>query len=196
MRQFGMAKPRKLPVFLTRPERDRFLHAVGNQTPRGVPGGHARNVAIITLFLYSGLRIAELSALDRADIDYEDGTILVRRGKGGGARMLPLHPIAAEALQKYLAVRQDTEEALFLSRLGRRASIRTLRDVVYSVAKTAGISKRISPHKLRHSFATLLLESGADLRVIQELLGHASIATTQIYTHVGQEQKRRALELL
>jgi site-specific recombinase XerD len=196
MKPYASDKPTKLPVFLSAPERDLFLQTVANLTPRGVRGGPTRDVAVITLFLYSGLRVAELSALDRSDVDFVNETVLVRRGKGGAARLLPLHPIAARAIQEYLVTRFDTEQALFLSRLTRRISHRQVQRTVLAIARGAGLDKHVTPHKLRHTFATLLLERGADLRVIQELLGHASIATTQIYTHVVQAHKRKAVDLL
>lgn len=196
MQPFAADKPRKLPTVLTAAERDRILEAVDSVTPRGVRQGRERNTAMLVLLAYSGLRVAELTLLDRSDIDYEAGTVLVRRGKGGGARMVPLHLLARDALTRYLTSRNDDDPALFLSRVGRRISTSQVRRVVEIVTREAGVPKHVHPHTLRHTFATLLLDKGADLRVIQDLLGHASITSTAIYLHISQERKRAAVDLL
>lgn len=196
MKPFAADRPRKLPVFLTDAEKRIVVDVAADYAQRGVRHSRERTAAIILTFLYSGLRISELRGLDRDDVDFEAGTIHVRRGKGGTARLLPLHPVAAHAIRGYLRVREDEEAPLFMSRLRNRLSTRSIQELVHAVARAAGITKHISAHKLRHTFATHLLERGADLRTIQELLGHASIATTQIYTHVVQAQKKRAVDLL
>lgn len=200
MRAFGEGgsrrKPRKLPVFLNSPELRLALEAVDRLSPRGVVGGAERNTAIVVMLAYSGLRVAELVALDRDDVDVEAGTIHVRHGKGDRERYVPLHALAGKALTRYLTRRFDEDEALFVSRKHARLSTSQVRRIVESVAGEAGIHKRVTPHKLRHTFATLLLDKGLDVRVIQELLGHASITSTMIYTHVTGEQKRRGVDLL
>lgn len=196
MRAFGEDKPRRLPVVLTTGERDLVLKTVDGLSPRGVAGGRERNTAILVMLAYSGLRVAELCALDRLDVDLEYGTIRVRHGKGDRERILPLHPVAREALERYFTRRFDEDSALFLSRNHHRLTTSQVRRIVQAVATTAGIHKRVHPHTLRHTFATLLLDKGADLRVIQDLLGHVSISTTTIYTHISQERKRRAVDLL
>jgi site-specific recombinase XerD len=134
--------------------------------------------------------------MDRSDVDFDAKTMLVREGKGGKDRELPLHDETAWALQTYLATRVDSQPALFLSRQRTRISARQIQRMVRAVADSAGITKRVTPHKLRHTFATLLLERGVDTRVIQELLGHESLSTTQIYTYVTQGPKREAMDKL
>lgn len=196
MRAFGRGKPRRLPVFLNRPELQLALDAVDRLSPRGVVAGTERNTAIVVMLAYSGLRVAELTALERHDVDLEAGTIHVRHGKGDRERYVPLHAFAAKALTRYLSSRFDESEALIVSRNGTRISTSQVRRIVQAVAREAGIHKRVTPHKLRHSFATMLLDKGVNLRVVQELLGHASITSTQIYTHVSQEQKRQGIDVL
>jgi site-specific recombinase XerD len=196
MKPFAAAGPEKLPVFLTSPERDRLVAILDELQPRGVRHGRERNTAVILTMLYSGLRVHELSNLNRDDVDFDADTILCRRGKGGRARLLPLHHVPAAMLVRYLETRTDDLDALFVSRKGNRLAIRSIQELVKATAVAAEIPKTITPHKLRHTFATLLLERGADLRVIQELLGHASIATTQVYTHVVQTHKKKAVDLL
>jgi site-specific recombinase XerD len=190
-------RPRKLPVYLTDTERDRILEAALDSAPRGVPDGALRNAAVIAVGVYCGLRVSEISFLDLGDVDLEALTVRVRQGKGRKDREVPLNPWAAQFVSAWVEARPDVETpALFLSREGQRLSVRMIRVIVGSLAKIAGISKPISPHKLRHTFATMLLERGADLRVIQELLGHASISTTEVYVHVAQERKRRETDKL
>jgi integrase/recombinase XerC len=187
---------RKLPVYLTSREFEQLLRAARDTAPRGVPAGPERDQALIAVALYSGLRIAELAALDRGDVDLDELIVHVRHGKGDKARDVPLHLAAGIAVEDYLSARTDDLEPLFLSRVGRRASIRTLRDIVYRVARESALLKRLGPHKLRHTFATLLLDKGADLRQVQDLLGHESISTTEIYTHVSRSRLRSAIDLL
>jgi hypothetical protein len=191
----GSRRPAK-PVYLTLEEGDRFLEAVRAVAPRAVPGGVERTAAMMSLLLYSGLRVAEMVSLDRSDIHFEAELIEVREGKGGKYRTVSLAPAAATVLAVYLARRRDSDPALFLAQGGRRISIRMVQHLVSIVAAAAGIRKRISAHKLRHSFATLLSEEGVDSRVIQELLGHESLQTTQIYVHPSEAKKREAVQLL
>lgn len=186
---------RKLPVYLTAREQHLILDAARATAPRGTPHGAQRDTAIIALLLFEGLRVAELAALDRQDVDLDDLVVHVLNGKGGKDRDVPLDLEAAIAVDTYLRARGDCHPALILSRLGRRATTRTVRDVVYRVAREASLVKHISPHRLRHSFATALLDAGCDLRQVQEALGHESIATTQIYTHVSQQRLRAAFDL-
>ena len=191
---------RSLPVYLTERERDLLVEAALESAPRGVPAGALRDTAAIALGVYAGLRVSEIRALDRDDVDLEDLTVRVREGKGGKDREVPLHETAGQLVRAYLAERDQHHDAghpaLFISRRGKRISVRAIQRMLVRVARAAAISKRISPHKLRHTFATLLLESGADLRTVQELLGHASIATTEIYTHVSGPHRRRAVDRL
>ena len=144
----------------------------------------ARDKAIMELLYSSGLRLAELAGLNRGDVDLADATVRVL-GKGAKTRIVPVGRAARAALQAWLGEHPGGgERALFLSRDGRRLSPRSIQQRVALWARRQGIPIRVHPHLFRHSFATHLLESSADLRGVQELLGHANIATTQIYTHL------------
>jgi integrase/recombinase XerC len=139
----------------------------------------------------SGLRASELVGLDIQDIDFDAETIRVR-GKGGRERILPLGRKEAAAIKRYLAVRgYPDEKAVFLNRRGGRLTTRSIQEIVSrALRRVIGVSAN-NPHALRHAFATHLLERGADLRAVQELLGHASLASTQIYTHLTVDRLRR-----
>jgi integrase/recombinase XerC len=139
-----------------------------------------RDLAIIELLYAAGLRAGELCALDRSDVDLTSGTVLVRNGKGGKSRKVPIHRLAVERIGAYLSSRTDSNQALFLGTRGARLNSRSLYRIVNKYFPGS------HPHQLRHSFATHLLDAGADLRSIQELLGHSHIATTEIYTHVSR----------
>lgn len=153
----------------------------------------ARDLAILQVVYASGLRVSEVCGLNVQDID--DHVVRVR-GKGGKERIVPIAASAVSAIDHYLQHhrRKDKEPALFLTEKGKRVDRFAIWNRVKHYAKLAGISKTISPHTLRHSFATHLLENGADLRVIQEMLGHSSIATTDRYTHVSQNHLCKAFE--
>lgn len=150
-----------------------------------------RDAAIMETIYGSGLRAAELVGLNIQDIDFNDRTIRVR-GKGSKERILPLGSKEAAAIQRYLAVRgYPAEQAVFLNRRGKRLTTRSIQEIVRrALSRVSGVSAT-NPHALRHAFATHLLERGADLRAVQELLGHASLASTQIYTHLTVERLRR-----
>lgn len=175
---------RKLPQTLTPAEMDRLLTA-----PSGGDAYAVRDRAMLELFYSSGLRISELCGLTLQQVDLENNFVRVF-GKGSKERVVPLGGKAREALQTYLAaarprlVKPRTGSELFLSERGKAISRKTLWVIVRNTARRAGIEKPVKPHLLRHSFATHLLGGGADLRAIQEMLGHASIGTTQIYTAV------------
>ncbi|MBK1791952.1 site-specific tyrosine recombinase/integron integrase [Persicirhabdus sediminis] len=151
-----------------------------------------RDRAMLELFYASGLRLSELCGVRLEDIDLDEGIIRVT-GKGEKVRLVPVGDQALKAIQRYLAserkelVKSRTASWLFLSIRGGRLSSERVREIVKQRAKLAGFDSKIYPHLLRHSFATHLLQNGADLRVIQEMLGHADIATTQVYTHVDQK---------
>jgi len=151
----------------------------------------ARDRAILELLYAAGLRVSELCALDIHDLDEGDVRVM---GKGGKERLVPVHQRAVDAVDRYLLERDDEEPALFLSKRGRRIERGAVWSMVKRYAKESGIKRPISPHTFRHSFATHLLDGGADLRVIQELLGHSSIATTDRYTHVSQAKLQDAFE--
>lgn len=163
-----------------------------------------RDLAIVKLFLYAGLRVSELVELNLDDINYEDKSIKFY-GKGNKERYVPLHLDTIKAIKNYLPERnkikpnnKDAQKALFLSRRGNRISARSIQMFVKKYAKKAGIknASKITPHKLRHTFATILYHNTKDIKVLQDLLGHSSISTTQIYTHTDQKQKKEAIEEL
>lgn len=147
-----------------------------------------RDGAILELFYSSGLRLSELTQLDLADLDLADATVRVL-GKGNKERIVPVGSMARKALAQWLQIRTDwhgaaTTTALFLSRQGNRLHPRSVQQRIARWAHQHGLDTHLHPHMLRHSFATHLLESSADLRAVQELLGHANLSTTQIYTHM------------
>jgi len=179
-------RSRKLPRFLTGEEIGRLLDA-----PRRSQAGGLRDRAILELMYSSGVRVQELVNLDDGDLDLGGGTIRVR-GKGRRERLGIVGSHAREALQTWLANRPRPAAApartaprpLFTNRFGGRLSVRGVARLLEKHLAVAGLSRRASPHTLRHSFATHLLDAGADIRSVQELLGHKSLVTTQIYTHV------------
>ena len=156
-----------------------------------------RDLAMVELLYSSGIRVSELTGLDLGDIDFERNTIRVT-GKGNRERVSPFGIPALRALEKWIEKRKDFapagEKALFIGRRGKRIDPRTVREVVYKATEAIDPSRRLGPHALRHSAATHLIEGGADLRTVQELLGHASLATTQIYTHVSEERLKEVYE--
>lgn len=172
------------------------------QTARGSDLKNLRNRAILELFFSAGLRISELTGLNRDSINFQKDEFSVR-GKGSKLRVVFLSPEAKSALERYLERRSDMDEALFIrhpkkglentaskNKESLRLTPRTIQRMVKRAAKKAGILKDVHPHTLRHSFATDLLMNGADIRSVQSMLGHASITTTQIYTHVTNEHLR------
>jgi integrase/recombinase XerD len=158
-----------------------------------------RDSAILELLYASGMRVSELVALNLSDISVDDGDVRCF-GKGYRERIIPIAHRAALNVRKYLQesrphlVHSDTEQALFLNRRGDRLTRQGLWQILKGHAKSAGLDRKITPHTLRHSFATHMLNGGADLRVVQELLGHANISTTQVYTHLTSEHVRRIYE--
>jgi integrase/recombinase XerC len=158
-----------------------------------------RDVAMVEMLYASGARVAELCGLDLGDIDYDRQTIRVL-GKGNKERTIPLGNPAMRALNAYLKDARDSLKnaqsvnAVFLGARGKRIDQRTVRTVVYNALRAIEGIERMGPHALRHSAATHLLEGGADLRTVQEILGHASLATTQIYTHVSTERLQKAFK--
>ncbi len=186
-------RERRLPHVLTKEHLTALIEAADADTPQGL-----RDRAILELMYAAGLRLSEVVGLDVANLDATDRTLVVR-GKGNKERMVLVGRPAEKALRRYLergrpqlARRPDT--ALFLNRDGGRLSARSVQQLVRRHALRAGLDQRVWPHLLRHSFATHLLDGGAELRVVQELLGHASASTTQIYTHVTEEQQRRVYD--
>jgi tyrosine recombinase XerC len=182
---------RRLPSFLTQEEMEKLLNAPDLTTPLG-----QRDRALLELLYASGLRVSELVGLTLEQIDLESNEIRVW-GKGSKERMVLMGQPAAEALKDYIKegrarLRGEKKtKALFLDRYGQRLTERSVQRLLNQYAKKAGIGKRVHPHLLRHTFATHLLDGGADLRVVQELLGHARLTSTQIYTHVTKGQARK-----
>ena len=151
-----------------------------------------RDLAILEMFYASGLRLSELCGARLENLDLDEGFVRVT-GKGGKTRIIPVGGKARDAVQDYLTqerpnlVKKNTSSWVFLSVRGGKLSPERVREIVKQRARNAGIKQNVYPHLLRHSFATHLLQNGADLRVIQDMLGHADISTTQIYTHVDQK---------
>lgn len=173
--------PKGLPRSLTVDEAFSLVEA-----PEGVDLMALRDRAILELFYSSGLRVSEMMGVDHDDLDLK-GQVVKVRGKGRKERIVPVGQKAARCIEAYLARRAEMSPdhaGLFLNRTGGRLSDRGIRRVVVKYAKKALIKAGMGPHTLRHSFASHMLQSGADLRVIQEMLGHASLSTTQIYTHL------------
>ena len=184
--------PRKLPKAIPLADVERLLAAAGSDgTPLGL-----RDRALLEMLYGTGARISEAVGLNRDDVDEAAGTVLLR-GKGAKERVVPVGSYALEALSAYLVRARPgllaagrATPALFLNARGGRLSRQSAWTVLRTVAARAGLSTPVSPHTLRHSFATHLLDGGADVRVVQELLGHASVTTTQVYTLVTVEQLR------
>lgn len=186
---------RKLPHFLSAEEIAKLLESPPSNTPSGL-----RDRAILETMYSSGLRVSELVGLGLEDIDFPAGLIRVR-GKGRKERLSPLGSYAQKALKKWIAKRnpdpqagKDHTSAVFLNRFGRRLTSRSVGRMLEKCLKQCGLDQRTSPHTLRHSFATHLLDRGADIRSVQELLGHKSLITTQIYTHVSTARLREVYE--
>ncbi len=182
--------PKRLPQYLTVAEVEVLLTVPDTSTPRGL-----RDCAIIEVLYAAGLRVSELAALDVEDVDLAHAQLWVM-GKGGKERIGLLGRSAVRAVWAYLEAgrpallgRQSTN-GLWLNHRGGRLTVRGVALMLGKAGVQAGIRTRVSPHVLRHSFATHLLDGGADLRVVQELLGHANLVTTQIYTHVSQSRAR------
>lgn len=177
----------RLPVFLTRDEVVKLIESPSIDHP-----AYWRDRAILELLYATGIRVSELVAAKVSNLDFDEGLLQVF-GKGSRERTVPLGQPAAEVLRRYLREVRPAldlgygEGALFLSRRGRPMSRMAIWNLVRRAAEKCGIRKKVSPHVLRHTFATHLLEGGADLVAVQELLGHADITTTQIYTHLDSE---------
>jgi integrase/recombinase XerC len=177
---------RTIPVYLPVDDMFRLLDAIETESLLG-----ARNRALFEVLYSAGIRVSELAGLDTADVDLTSRTIRVT-GKGNKQRMVPIGRKAADALRRYRntleresGISAEAEGALFRNNRGGRLTTRSIARILETIARRIGIDIPVSPHALRHSFATHLLDAGADLRVVQELLGHKSLSTTQKYTHVS-----------
>jgi integrase/recombinase XerD len=184
---------RSLPVYLSLEEVDRLIAAAKPTTGEG-----SRDRAMIELLYATGLRVSELCGLTLESLNFE-AEFVIARGKGRKERLVPVGRSAQQAVRDYLAgpraaiLGQRSSRALFVTRKGGAITRQCFWQRLQTMARQAGITKRLSPHKLRHSFATHLLARGADLRVVQTLLGHADLSTTQIYTHVERAQLHRVV---
>ena len=191
----GIVAPKReqrLPTILSKNDLNALIESADETTPSGL-----RNRAMLEMMYASGVRLSEIVGLNLRSIDLKERTVVVR-GKGNKERMVLLGEPAKRTLRIYLSqgrprVATGAEEALFLNRDGNRLSGRSVQKMVRKHALRAGLKTHVWPHLLRHSFATHLLDGGADLRVVQELLGHASAQTTQIYTHVTAARQRETL---
>lgn len=183
--------PRKLPVYLTVEEIDKMESCIDRSTPEG-----ERNLSMIETMYSCGLRVSELVGLKITDLHMEEGYIRVT-GKGNKERLIPIGRNAIHLIKNYLAhvrvqvpYKKEAEDILYLNRRGGKLSRVMVFYVIRDLAAKAGIRKTLSPHTFRHSFATHLVEGGADLRAVQEMLGHESITTTEIYTHLDRQYLR------
>ena len=192
-RSFPVKVEKPLPSFLGKKEAVRLLDAPDDDTPTGL-----RDRAILEVLYASGVRLAEIEGMNIGDVYRGRREILVR-GKGNKERWTLYGEPAEAALDNYLtngrphfALESEDDEPLFVNRYGGRLSRRSIEKIVSNYAARAGLKEGIHPHTLRHSFASHMLEGDADLRVIQDLLGHSSVATTQVYTHITKQEARRA----
>lgn len=182
---------RQLPDVLTTPEIDRIIAAVDTSTPKGL-----RDSAMLEVLYSCGLRVSELTSLRLSDLFFGEGYIRVI-GKGDKQRLVPISNTARDKIQRYLEERRSArsgEEIVFLNNRGGQLTRVMVFTILKRAVERAGIDKHISPHTFRHSFATHLLEGGASIRQVQEMLGHESILTTEIYTHLDSDHLRRTLE--
>ena len=198
-RAVGTPKAEKrLPGYLDRTQMELLFQAIESRAASGefIP---VRNAAILELFYSTGMRVSELQGLNRPDIDAITQQVKVR-GKGRKERIVPMGDHATRALRAYERLRDDLrahgrtidKHAVFVARTGKRMSVRAVQNVVTALLDLIDEDAGLSTHSLRHSFATHLLDAGADLRAVQELLGHASVSTTQIYTHTSVERLKEA----
>ncbi|OEH93661.1 site-specific tyrosine recombinase XerD [Bacillus solimangrovi] len=177
---------RKLPKVLSTPEVEALL-----SSPKGTSAYTYRDRAMLELLYATGMRVSEMMDLDLSDVHVTMGFVRCT-GKGSKERIIPIGRMASDAIVTYLdsgrplMLKKERTDALFLNNHGRRLSRQGFWKTLKKLASEAGIEKELTPHTLRHSFATHLLENGADLRAVQEMLGHADISTTQIYTHVSK----------
>ena len=186
---------RKLPSFLTTQQTVTLIEAPPTDEPSGL-----RDRAMLETMYSAGLRVAELVGLNLSDWD-QDANVLRVRGKGRKERIAPVGRHASSALHDWLTVREASEkgrpedrEAIFLNRFGTRLTTRSVGRMLEKYVKANGLDTKISPHSMRHTFATHMLDGGADLRSVQELLGHKSLTTTQIYTHVSTQRMRETYD--
>ena len=190
---------RTLPGVLTQSDAVTAIDSMATRAAEFDTPTSIRDVAIVELLYATGARVSEICGLDFEDLDFHRNTIRVL-GKGNKERVIPMGAPSVKALNTYindaraLLANEKSDRALFLGARGKRIDQRTIRTIVYEALSALEGVERMGPHALRHSAATHLLEGGADLRTVQEILGHASLATTQIYTHVSTERLRQAFK--
>ena len=181
-----------LPKFLTIKEIDRLVNAIDKETLIG-----KRIYALIEVLYSTGMRVSEVVNLKHKEIQWREGIVRVI-GKGKKERLVMLGKAAISMLNNYIGDkdydRKSSVEYIFRNKFGRQLNVKTVQNDIGTLAKLAGINRDVTPHVLRHSFATHMLDAGADLRSVQELLGHVSLSTTQIYTHVTPDRLKRAYE--
>jgi len=179
---------RRLPSVLSKEQAESLLLSTGDDSPL-----EKRNRAIITFLYGTGARVSEMVGLNVEDIDFRTGLVTLR-GKGGKTRIVPAGRFTVDAINEWLLVRKSPRDVssgglpVFTSSSGRRLGVRHIRNIINVAMRKASISQHLSPHGMRHSFATHMLENGADIRSVQELLGHASLSTTQVYTHITKNR--------
>ncbi|NPA74964.1 MAG: tyrosine-type recombinase/integrase [Euryarchaeota archaeon] len=178
-------RPKQMPKYLTEEEVRKLLDAA-KENPR--------DYAILSLLAYSGLRVSELCNLKFEDVELGERVVYVRSGKGDKDRIVVISDPAAEAIENYLLSRTDSLEYLFSSQKSEHITRVQVFRIVKKYAELAGIKKNVTPHVLRHTLATTMLRRGVDIRFIQQFLGHSSVATTQIYTHVDDEALKRVYD--
>lgn len=188
-------QPRSLPHFLSADQIGRLLAAPPADEPLGL-----RDRAILETTYSAGLRVSEVVGLNDSDLDFQAGIVRVR-GKGRKERLAPIGSYAVRALERWLALRRlsprepgGPDAPVFVNKFGRRLTTRSVGRMLEKYLRRTGLDRRTTPHSLRHSFATHLLDRGADIRSVQELLGHKSLVTTQIYTHVSTAGLRRTYQ--
>mgnify|MGYP001169302958 FL=1 len=188
---------RSLPKFLTEDDVTSLLDVAGKA---GTPESK-RDATILELLYATGLRVSELVSLEVSDIDFEESFILCRSGKADKERRVFLYPKAVDELKRYLQIARitllgsnKTQTALFVNHRGERLTRQWIWNILKICSKKANIDEGITPHTLRHSFATHMLQNGASLKHVQELLGHSSISTTQVYTHMTNQHMRQEYE--
>ena len=193
-------RPKSLPKFLSMDEIEEILNNINISTPAGY-----RNRAILELLWASGMRVSELSNLNFGNLNLENNEITVF-GKGAKERIILITDRAKDYLQKYIKYARplvakgyelppvSDDSPVFINKTGYRLQTRMVRNVINEIVEKIELPKKVTPHMFRHSFATHLIENGADLRVVQELLGHASISNTQIYTHISMQHMKEVYE--
>ena len=172
---------------ITTEELKRIFDSIDIKSSNGL-----RDNAIMNVLFTTGLRVSELISLQR-NIDLKNTEITIR-GKGDKVRVVFLKPETTKAIKDYLNSREDTSDALFVGKNKTRITARSVERIVEKYATAAGVSKKVTPHVLRHMFATILLQNGADIRSVQEMLGHSNIATTQVYTHITNKKLKETHE--